>query len=305
MLLALAALWGGSFPFMRAAAPSFGPIPLIATRLVVAALVFLPIFRRAEFRTLARRNAGALLANGLLSAAVPFCLLAFSTLSLTAGFTSLLNALTPLSTAILAWVVWRHRMSRIQWFGLTLGLAGVAVLCWGRMSFRAGGSGWAIVTAMLATVCYGIGGNVAKRRFAGLPAPLTAGGTLLGASIGCVIPGLATWPATNPPATAWASAIVLGMLCTSVAYLLYFRLLLSVTATQVSSVTFLVPMFSILWGGLFLGESLTMRMLVASIVILTGTALANGILGPRRRNTDVGRFKPGDAPCESRPDRSA
>lgn len=278
MLVALAALWGGSFPFMRVAAASFGPIPLIASRLIIATLVFLPVLRRPEDRAVARKHAGPLLVNGLLSAAIPFCLLAFSTLSLTAGFTALLNALTPISTALVAWMVWHHRLKAAQWVGLALGLAGVAILCWGRMSFRAGGSGWAIVTAILATVCYGFGGNLAKRHFAGIRANLTAGGTLMGASAGILLPGVATWPPTNPPLAAWASVVLLGVLCTSVAYLLYFRLLLSATATQVASVTFLVPVFSILWGGLFLGEALTLRMLFASVVILTGTALTNGIL---------------------------
>lgn len=286
MLLGLAALWGGSFPFMRAAAPDFGPIPLIAARLLVAAVAFLPVLlprmRRAEDRALLKGRWKALLANGLLSAAIPFCLLAYSTLSLTAGFTSLLNALTPITTALIARMLWQARLRAWQRLGLAMGLSGVAVLCWGRMSFQAGGSGWAIVTAILATVCYGLGGNLAKRQFAGLPADLTAGGTLIGAALGMLVPGWLAWPAVAPPPGAWVSVLVLGVFCTSAAYLLYFRLLLTATATQVASVTFLVPVFSILWGGLLLGESLTLQMMVASVIILTGTALTNGLIGSGR-----------------------
>jgi len=263
---------------MRIAAAPFGPVPMIAARLFIAAVVFLPLIRRPEDRVLIRKHWKPLLGNGLISAAIPFSLLAYSSLSLTAGFTSLLNALTPITTALIAWVLWHHRLRASQWFGLAMGLCGVGILCWGRMSFRAGGSGWAIVTGVAATLCYGLGGNFAKRRFAHLPANLTAGGTLVGAAAGMMVPGIVFWPAVNPSTVPWISVVILGILCTAVAYLLYFRLLLSATATQVASVTFLVPLFAILWGSLFLGEGLTLQMATASVIILTGTALTNGIL---------------------------
>lgn len=288
MLVTLAALWGASFLFMRLVAAPFGPIPLIAVRLLIAGLAFLPVLRTPAHRALLRAHWQPLLFNGLLSAAIPFSLLAYTTLSLTAGFTSLLNALTPITTALIAWLVWHQRLRPSQWVGLALGLGGVAILCWGRMSFRAGGSGWAIVTAVLATVCYGLGGNLAKRQFAGLPANLTAGGTLFGAAGGMLIPGLVFWPAVTPPPAAWVFVVLLGLLCTSAAYLLYFRLLLTATATQVASVTFLVPVFAILWGALFLGEGLTLQMATASVVILTGTALTNGAL-PTKASLTQGR----------------
>lgn len=278
MLIALAALWGASFLFMRMAAPAFGPITLIAVRLCIAAAVFLPFLRCPENRTRLRQYAMPLALNGLLSASIPFSLLAYSSLSLSAGFTALLNALTPITTALIAWLVWHQRLRRSQWFGLGLGLAGVAILCWGRMSFRPGGSGWAIVTAVLATLCYGIGGNLAKRRFSQIPANLTACGTLFGAAAAMIVPGAACMPATSPSGTAWVCVVLLGVLCTSVAYMLYFRLLLTATATQVASVTFLVPVFAILWGALVLRESLTLQMAIASVVILTGTALTNGLI---------------------------
>lgn len=281
MLVTLAALWGASFLFMRIAAAPFGPVPMIAARLLIAALAFLPLVCRREDLRRIRSHWRSLLINGLLSAAIPFSLLAYSSLSLTAGFTSLLNALTPITTALIARLLWKHRLRASQWAGLALGLGGVAILCWGRMSFRAGGSGWAIVTAVLATFCYGFGGNLAKRWFAHLPPNLSAAGTLIGAAAGTLLPGIVFWPATHPSAIPWISVVFLGVLCTAVAYLLYFRLLLSATATQVASVTFLVPVFAILWGALFLREGLTLQMATASVVILTGTALANGVLPAR------------------------
>ncbi len=273
MLVALAALWGASFLFMRVAAASFGPIALISVRLVIAGVCFLPLLRLSVHRVRFRTHWRSLFLNGLLSASIPFSLLAYSSLSLTAGFTSLLNALTPITTALVAWLIWRQRLRTSQWVGLALGLAGVAILCWGRMSFRGGGSGWAVVTAIAATLCYGFGGNYAKRRFAQLPSQISAGGTLVGGAIGLLIPGIALWPDASPPPMAWLSVVLLGVLCTSAAYLLYFRLLKTATATQVASTTFLVPVFAILWGALFLGESLTVQMVVASVVILSGTAL--------------------------------
>ena len=131
-LLLLAALWGASFLFMRIAVPQFGPVPLVAVRVAIAALALLPLLaRRNELRQL-RTHAPRLALLGALNSALPFVLLSYATLTVTAGFAAILNATTPLWTAVLGWLWLRTRITRAQWLGLALGLLGVTVLVWGK-----------------------------------------------------------------------------------------------------------------------------------------------------------------------------
>jgi drug/metabolite transporter (DMT)-like permease len=128
-LITLAAVWGASFLFMRVATPELGPIPLIALRVGIAALVLLPIMRSAAARDQFRAKLGHLLVVGLTNSAIPFCLLAYSTLSVSAGLDSVLNATTPLWVALIASIGFQVSMGRQQIFGMLIGFLGVVVLC--------------------------------------------------------------------------------------------------------------------------------------------------------------------------------
>ncbi len=283
-LLLLAAIWGGSFPFMRAAAGPFGPAPLIFLRLVFAAACLVPFCLATSRRPGQGARPGHLAVVALIMCATPFTLLAFASLSLTAGFTSLLNAVTPLMTALVGRAVWRQRLAGPQWLGIFIGIAGVGFLCQGSISFKPGGTGWAVVAALAATLCYGVGGQLSKRWLAPLDPDTTTAGTMLAGSLWLAIPGLLTWPEPAPAPRAWVAVFLLGAGCTAVAYVLYYRLLKQAGPTQVASVTFLVPAFSLVWSALFLGERLSVRMLAAFLVILVGTALTTGLFRlPARR----------------------
>ena len=282
-LLLLAALWGGSFPFMRVAVPEFGPLALIAVRVGVAATLLLPMWALSRPRIPWVRHAWPLLWVGLFNSALPFTLFAYATLTVTAGFAAILNATAPLWGAVIAHYWLRERLTPWRVLGLALGLAGVGALVWGKTSFAAGGSGWAIVAAIAATLSYGWAACYARRALSGVDALTVATGSQLGAALVLAPLAVWTWPASSPSTTAWVSVIVLGVACTALAYILYFRLIANVGAARAIAVTFLVPLFAVAWGGLWLGEALTARMVVGGVVVLAGTALAVGLIRPRRR----------------------
>jgi drug/metabolite transporter (DMT)-like permease len=283
-LLLLAAVWGASFLFMRVAAPVFGPVPLIAVRVGVAALTLLPALALRRRLPALRDHARPVFVTGAINSALPFCLLAYATLSVTAGLASILNATSPLWGALVAHLWLRDRLTRSRLAGLALGFAGVAFLFWGRAAFRSGGAGAAVAAALAATASYGVAASYAKKRLAGVDPLVVAAGSQLAAALLLVLPALALWPARSVPPSAWAAAIALGVLCTAFAYVLYFRLIDRIGPARAISVTFLIPPFAVAWGTLFLGEVITPRLLAGAGVVLVGTALATGLVKlPARR----------------------
>lgn len=282
----LAAIWGGSFLFMRIAVPQFGPLPLMAVRCGVGAAVLLPLLVVQGGLAPLRARPGAFALVGLLNSALPFALFGYATLSLTAGFASLLNATVPMFAALVAFLWLGEAPGRRRLAGLAVGFAGVLVLVAGRGSIAPGGDLAAVLAALVAALSYGVAAAQARRSMTGTPSLALAAGSQVGATAVLALPAALTWPASSPDTSAWAAALALGAVCTGLAYLLYFRLLTRVGATTATAVTFLVPVFGILWGALFLGERPTATMVAGGIVILAGTALTTGVRwpqSPRRR----------------------
>lgn len=280
-LTLLAALWGGSFLFMRYAVPDFGVVPLIWLRVALASICLLPLLLlKRQFGAL-RRQAGALTVMGLFNSGLPFLLIAWATLSITAGLASIMNAMTPVFTALIGALWLGDRLDGRRSLGLLLGLAGVALLAADKADFRPGGSGWAIVAMLLATACYGFAANHTRRYLQGVPALVNATGTQLVSALVLLPPALWSWPERMPGLGPWLAALVLGVACSALAYLLFFRLIARVGASRAVTVTFLVPVFGTLWGALFLGEPVTASMLAGGAVVLLGTGLATGVIGGR------------------------
>lgn len=271
LLLLLAAVWGSSFLFMRVAAPELGAFVLIEIRLVVAAVVLLLwLAARGGLRTLVG-NAGKLALLGAINSAVPFTLFAFATLSLTAGMASVLNATTPLWAAAIGFVWLRDRLAPHKVVGLLIGFAGVLVL----VAHKLGDSSdvMAVLAGLAAAGCYGVSSHFTRLRFVGLPPMTIAAGSLLAASVLLLPFALATLPAEVPSLRAVLCGIVLGVLCTGLAYVWYFRLLGSVGPARAITVTYLVPVFGVLWGVVFLDEPFTWRMVLGASIVLAGTML--------------------------------
>lgn len=278
-LALLGAVWGASFLFLRMAAPAFGPIALIAVRVGLAALILLPIALALGARHEMQTHARALLWLGVVNSALPFVLFAFSTLSLSAGLASVLNATAPMWTAFIAWAAWGERLAAQRIAGLALGFVGVLWLAWDRLG--AGdpvAAGLAVLAALLATACYGYAANYTRHRLAGVAPSSIAAGSQLGASLVLAPLAVWVWPAGEISVRDWGAALALALVCTAFAYLLYFRLIRRAGAIAAVSVTFIIPLAGVAWGVVFLGESVGAGMLVGGAVILIGTAMALGLV---------------------------
>lgn len=282
-LLLLSSLWGMSFIFMRVAVPEFGPVPLILVRMGIGALLLLPLLLSLRYLKLVWENKGALLLLGLINHVLPFILLALATVRLEAGFTSLINATTPLFTALLGALFFSTPVQRQQHLGLALAFGGVYVLSANRLDFALGGDGWFILSALGATFCYGVASNYSKTRLSHLPVRVLAAGSSAMSALLLLIPGLWLWPAEPIGGLAWANALGLAIFSTTLAFLLYFGLISSAGATATSTVTFLVPVSALLWGYLLLGERLSLQVVVGMAITLAGTAIATGLLRLHRR----------------------
>jgi drug/metabolite transporter (DMT)-like permease len=277
-LIALAALWGGSFLFMRMGAAEFGPVALAAVRVVGATLFLLPLLRMRGQLAVLRAHWKPIFVVGILNSALPFLCFSYAALSITAGLSSIFNASTPLWGALIAWLWLNDRLTPSRIVGLAIGFAGVLWLAWDKASFKPGGSGWAIVACLAATFCYGLAASFTKRHLTGIAPLAVATGSQLSAALALLIPAFIWWPQTMPSHHAWIAAALLAFACTGIAYVLYFRLIAHVGPANAISVTFLIPVFAVVWGWMFLGEGLTAAMVAGCAVILVGTGLTTGML---------------------------
>ncbi len=274
-LVILGAIWGGAFPLLRIAAPEFGSVPLVFVRVVVASVV-LVIVARGFARM--REHAGQLLFLGLLNTAVPFALFAFATLYVTAGLAALLNSTTPMFGALVSYLWLGERLTFLRVLGIVIGFAGVGSIVWGQIGTHAEGAALGVAAGLLASAMYGVAANVARKKLATLDAQTVSAGSVVSATVALLPLAIIRWPSEAPSPAAWASAVVLGLVCTALAYLMYFRLIRNTGPSKAVTVTFLIPLFGILWGALFLDEPVTPALIGSCALILAGTALATGLV---------------------------
>ena len=273
-LLTLAALWGGSFAFIRVAVPALGPAWLAWARV---ALAFIALFAVA----LARRDLPSLSAHwrgylilGAVNSALPFALYAFAEQYVTASTAAILNATSPFFGALGGAIWLGEPLGARRLAGMGLGLAGVVLLVGWQPEPWTVGLLAGIFACLGAALCYGAGGVYAKARMASAPSFAIALYSLLAATI-VLAPGLAftPLPATPTPLVA-ANVLALALAATAVAYLIYFRLIRDVGPSRALTVTFLIPPFGLLWGVAFLDEKLTANTLSGCALILAGTWFA-------------------------------
>jgi len=290
-LLALAALWGAAFLFMRVAVPAFGPLALAFLRVFGAALVLVPLLAvRGELATV-RRHWGTIAVVGFVNSALPFLCFAYAAQTLNAGVSAIFNSATPLFAAIVAWLWLGDRMTPLRVVGLAIGFAGVLWIGWDKAGFGPGGSATAIGACLLATMSYGIAPSLTKRRLSGVPPLAVAAGSQVAAALFLAVPAALAWPAQAPSAQAWLMVALLAFFGTGLAYLLYFRLIANAGPANAVAVTYLIPIFAVVWGGVFLSERLTLPLVAGCAVIFIGTALATGMLPARSAR----RTMPADA----------
>jgi drug/metabolite transporter (DMT)-like permease len=276
-LVCLAALWGASFLFMRVAAPDFGAVPLAALRVAGAALMLLPLLWLRAGTDDLRKHWPAIALVGITNSALPFLAFSHAALFISAGLSSILNATSPMFGALIAMLWLREPGSSSRVAGLVLGFAGVVALAWDRLGSSGPGVAMGIGLCIGASALYGFSASLARRTLAACQPLAVAAGSQLSAALVLALPAAWAWPAARPPLPIWLAVAGLAVLCTGLAYILYFRLIARVGPTKAIAVTFMVPAFAMLWAGLFLGEAVSAAMLAASGVILVGTSLATGM----------------------------
>jgi drug/metabolite transporter (DMT)-like permease len=271
-LVVLGAIWGASFLFMRVSAKDFGPFALVEIRLALGALILVPFLWRARSQftgTLWLRLA----AIAAINSALPFTLFAWGAERAPAGIGAITNAMAVPFTAMVAFLFFGEQINGRRASGLLLGFIGVVVLASGRTG--GGATVWpAALAGAAAALCYGFGGNMLKRYLVGVPASAVASASLICASLVVAPLALITWPHHSISMMSWISAALLGVLCTGLAYVLYFRLIHRIGPSRAVTVTYIIPLFGVVWAWLLLGEALTPSMALAGALILSGVALS-------------------------------
>ena len=270
-LVALATIWSLSFVFMRVLVPVLGPLWTAALRVLIAGVALVAWFAATRLDADVRRHWRAYLLVGTLNSALPFALFAYAAQRLPASYLVILNAAAPMFAAVAAALWLDDRLSPTKVAGLAVGAAGVALVSRAGPLAPDAGVALAIAASLAAALCYGLAGVWLKRNGAGVKPVAVAGWSQVFAAF-ILVPLATTTDAPGPiTALAVADMLALALLCSGVAYLLYYRLIADVGPTRAMTTTFLMPAFGMTWGALFLGERVTLPMIAGAALIVAGT----------------------------------
>lgn len=275
-LLLLSALWGGSFLFMRVGAPVIGPTPLIFLRVALAAAFLIAVGAYLGKSLRLRRHWRHYLVVGFFNSALPFLLFAYAATTISASLLSILNATAPIWGALIGALWTRSPLGPKALAGLLLGIAGVGLLAGVETLALPAGGAMAVVAALGAACSYGIATTYTKAAAAVEPFANAHGSMWAATLLVAPVLALSPLPAELPAPHVVAAVVALGVLCSGVAYLLYFRLVADLGATSALTVTFLIPVFGVLWGHLFLDEAVGWHTFAGAATVLAGTALVTG-----------------------------
>ncbi|HEY0062095.1 MAG TPA: DMT family transporter [Telluria sp.] len=274
-LVLLAAIWGSSFLFMRISAPVLGPGLLIEYRVAFAALFLFLVGLVLKKKLQLAEHWKHYFILGFFNSAFPFLLFAYAASTLTASVLSVLNATAPMWGALIGALWSRQAIALKKIVGLVLGTCGVALLVGFDAVTTKPGAGLAIGAALVAAISYSVASAYAKEAKSVEPFA-NAHGSMWAATV-MALPAMLLIPARGPATPGiLGAALALGVMCTGVAYILYFKLIEDVGTTSALTVTFLNPLFGILWGALFLGEVVGWYTIAGAAIVITGTALVTG-----------------------------
>ena len=286
----LGAIWGSSFLATRLSVVEFGTFAMAGMRVSIAALTLLVILAFKQRLPMLAQHWRKSFFVGLLNSGIPFVCFAWALLYVSTGLTAIMNATVPLFGALVAWAWLKDRPTGSRALGLAIGFIGVVLLAWDNVRLPGGSTAgtasnasamnpiWPILALLFACLCYGIAANFTKRFLTQAPPLVTAAGSQCGATLALCVPMLWLWPTVNPGRTAWVALLVSGVVCTGLAYILYFRLIERIGPAKAMTVTFLIPVFAVLMGVVFLQEAVTLWMLMSGLVIVCGTALSTGLV---------------------------
>jgi drug/metabolite transporter (DMT)-like permease len=284
MLLALAALWGASFMFIKVGDRELEPITLVGFRMALGALTLVPIVlltvgARQTAREL-RAAAWPLIVTGLFNSAIPILAITWAETRIDSGLTAIIQASAPLFTAVLA-LRFSHeeRVRGSRLLGLLVGFAGVALLVGGQPS----GSALAGLAVVFSAICYAGAGLYAARRLRDVSPLVTSLGALTAATLATLPIGLFQLPDQMTGWKVTASVLTLGIAGTGVAYILYYGLVAGAGASRAILITYLVPTFALVYGALLLGEPVTAAAVGGLALVLAGVGLGTGAVRLRQR----------------------
>lgn len=275
----MSVIWGIPYLMIKVAVDGVSVPVLVFARTAVGAAVLLPLALRGGRLAGLRGHAKPLLAFAALEILVPWFLLSDAERHLTSSMTGLLIAASPIIAVVVARLTGGgERLSPIRWAGLAVGLGGVAVLAGPELG---AGDPWSIIEVLLAAICYGIAPLIVTRRLPDVPAlPMTAV-CLAGAALVYAPPAIMTWPATLPSFPVLAAIAGLALICTALAFIVFFRLIREVGTSRALVFTYVNPAVAVTAGVVLLGEPLTGTILVSFALILGGSVLATAT--PARR----------------------
>jgi len=272
-LLLLAAIWGGAFIFLRVAAPVMGPAWTPEVRVLLGGLAVLAWLRFAGEGAGLWRHRYAYLVVGTVNIAIPFALFSYAAMHAPASLLSIVNSTAPIFGIVWSAVFGDERITARKAAGMALGIAGVALVARPGSAPADAQLDWAIVAVLGATCSYGVTGVLIKRFAKDVPPRAMAAGNQLAAAL-VLLPLLPLLPPlAMPSALVIANLLALALLASGVAFLLYFRLIADIGMTRALTVTYLIPLFGVLWGWLFLGETLPGAAFAGGALILAGTLL--------------------------------
>ena len=282
-LLLLAAIWGASFIFMRIGSPEFGPFLYMAVRTLTASMFLLPLVFITKKQGDLKGFKTKIFIVGLFNTAIPFVLFGYAILTLSGGLTSVLNATTPMFGAIVAYFWFREKMTIVTSSGLLIGFIGVYLLMFDKITLGQQNILLPTLAALLASLCYGISASYTKKYLTGLSSIALAAGSQIASTLVLLPISLFFIPEQVPSNLAIVSVILLGVLCTGIAYIIFFHLIANLGPTKAISVTYLIPAFGLFWGSVFLNEVITTSMIIGCGFILTGVALSTGVIKTKSR----------------------
>lgn len=274
-LLTLAAIWGGSFIFMRVIAPVLGAIPTANSRVLIAGLVLTLYFKLRKFDPEWKKNWKQYLIIGIIGSGIPFALFAYAAISIPASYEVILNSTAPLFGAVFSWLWLGDKMNSQKMGGLITAAIGVAIVVnLGRTELSKTFI-LAVLACLLASICYGLAGIYIKKFTKDLKPIGIAGGSQL--LVGLFLLPLSVTHHIDVSLLLNLKIILcilgLALICSMLAYLLYYQLIADIGPTRALTVTFLMPVFGMIWGAVFLKEIITLQMILGTITILFGTWL--------------------------------
>ena len=272
LLTALAAIWGSAFMFIKISAVDFGPILLVTLRLLIAGLVFMPFLLRKKKRSLFKAYLPAILIIAIVSNAIPFTMFAYASLGATSNMLGILNGTTAFLTTVIAYFWLKESVSLKQIVGLLLGFIGVLILVNpsnGSTTFIAS------MCAMIGSLCYAFNATYLQKYHSNSDKIVLIGWSMLFGGFFMIPLASFNLPDAIPDTNSILALFWLAVISTGLGYLAYVRLIDRIGAVKTVTLTYLLPVFSIIWGAIFLQEKITSIILGGFIFVMIGMYFAN------------------------------